>query len=326
MPQSRSSLASAPAVDPAMLRNLDPVTLRLFVAVCEERSIARAAAREALVASAVSKRIAALEHSLGTALLVRGRRGITATAAGEALLSRARELLAAMQRLHAELGEFATGVSGSVRVMASLSVLAEDLPDDIAAFLARHRGVRVSLDERVSQQIVRSVREGVADLGVFWDAVDTEGLRTQPYRSDHLCVAVHPRHAFAARKRVRFAETLGELSIGLAPGGMVDTMLRRHAALAGRALAHRIQVSGLDAACRIVGAGLGIAVLPREAALPHTSASGVVMVPLAEPWAVRRFVVCWRGDDPLSAAARLLLEHLRAQARGSVQQRAQARR
>jgi hypothetical protein len=41
---------------------------------------------------------------------------------------------------------------------------------------------------------------------------------------------------------------------------------------------------------------------------------------------VRRFVVCWRGDDTLSAAARLLLEHLRAQARGSVQQRAQARR
>jgi DNA-binding transcriptional LysR family regulator len=129
---------------------------------------------------------------------------------------------------------------------------------------------------------------------------------------------------FAARKRLRFAETLGELSIGLAPGGMVDTMLRRHAALAGHALAHRIQVSGLDAACRIVGAGLGIAVLPREAALPHASASGVVMVPLAEPWAVRRFVICWRGDDMLSAAARLLLEHLRAQARNSDRPRAQA--
>ena len=51
------------------LRHFDPVTLRLFVAVCEERNIARAAAREALVASAVSKRIAAVERAVGAPLL-----------------------------------------------------------------------------------------------------------------------------------------------------------------------------------------------------------------------------------------------------------------
>ena len=55
-----------------MRRTLDPITLRLFVAVCEERNIARAAAREAIVASAVSKRIAALEQAVGAALVVRG--------------------------------------------------------------------------------------------------------------------------------------------------------------------------------------------------------------------------------------------------------------
>ena len=108
-----------------MRRTLDPVTLRLFVAVCEERNIARAAAREAIVASAVSKRIAALEQAVGTALLVRGRRGIVPTAAGDALLRRSHELLGSMERLHAELSEFAGGAHGSVRVVASLSVLAE---------------------------------------------------------------------------------------------------------------------------------------------------------------------------------------------------------
>ena len=67
--------------------------------------------------------------------------------------------------MHAELSEFATGVHGSVRVVASVSVLAERLPDDIGVFLARYQSVRVSLDERVSTDIVRSVREGAADLG-----------------------------------------------------------------------------------------------------------------------------------------------------------------
>jgi DNA-binding transcriptional LysR family regulator len=304
-----------------MRRTLDPVTLRLFVAVCEERNIARAAAREAIVASAVSKRIAALEQAVGTPLLVRGRRGIVPTAAGEALLRRSHELLASMERLHAELSEFAGGAHGSVRVVASLSVLAEQLPDDIASFLARHQSVRVSLDERVSPEVVRSVREGAADIGVLWDAIDIAGLRTVPYRFDHLCVAVQPSHRFAARKRLRFADTLSEPSIGLAPGGTMDAMLRRQAALVGRTLAHRIQVSSLDAACRIVAAGLGIAVLPREATAPHVSTSGLAMVPLAEAWAVRRFVICSRTDVAPSATARLLVDHLRLQARASTEAR-----
>ncbi|HEX6720022.1 MAG TPA: LysR family transcriptional regulator [Burkholderiaceae bacterium] len=299
-----------------MRRTLDPVTLRLFVAVCEERNIARAAQREAIVASAVSKRIAALEQSVGSALIVRGRRGIVPTAAGEALLRRGHELLGSMERVHAELSEFASGAQGSVRVVASLSVLAEQLPDDIAAFLARYQSVRVSLDERVSPEVVRSVREGAADIGVLWDAADLRGVRTRPYRSDHLCVALHPGHRLARRKRLRFADTLDETSIGVASGGTMDAMLRRQAALLGRTLVHRIQVSSLDAACRIVGAGLGLAVLPREATAPHASAARLAMVPLAEPWAVRRFVLVARTDDALSASARLLLDHLQAKAAG----------
>jgi DNA-binding transcriptional LysR family regulator len=74
-----------------MTRPVDLLTLRLFVAVCEEGSLGRAAAREALVASAVSKRIAAVEQAVGAALLVRGRRGVAPTAAGQALLRQARE-------------------------------------------------------------------------------------------------------------------------------------------------------------------------------------------------------------------------------------------
>jgi DNA-binding transcriptional LysR family regulator len=216
--------------------------------------------------------------------------------------------------VHAELSEFASGAQGSVRVVASLSVLAEQLPDDIASFLARYQAVRVSLDERVSPEVLRSVREGAADIGVLWDAADLHGVRTQPYRSDHLCVALHAAHRLARRRQLRFADTLDEVSIGVAPGGTMDTMLRRQAALLGRSLVHRIQVSSLDAACRIVGAGLGIAILPREASAPHASAARLAMVRLAEPWAVRRFVIVSRPDDALSATARLLIDHLRAQA------------
>jgi DNA-binding transcriptional LysR family regulator len=295
----------------------DPVTLRLFVAVCEERNIARAAEREAIVASAVSKRIAAIEAEVGAPLLVRGRRGIEPTAAGQALLRQAREVLSTMARMHAELSDFATGAQGSVRILAAPSVLAEELADDIGAFLKQHPKVRVSLDERVSPDIVKSVREGTADLGVLWDLSDMGGLHTVPYRRDRLCLAAPLAHPLAKRKRIAFAEALPHVNVAVAPGGMMDRLLQREAARLGQPLVKRMQVSSMDAAARIVAAGLGPAILPREAVLAHSAAQSLALVPLTDPWARRQFVVCLRADGSASAATRLLVDALRAAAAGA---------
>ncbi|WP_418316990.1 LysR family transcriptional regulator [Piscinibacter sakaiensis] len=299
-------------------RHFDPLSLRLFVAVCEERNIARAAAREALVASAVSKRIAAIEQEVGAALLIRGRRGIEPTAAGEALLRQARDMLGTMERMYAELSEFTSGVQGSVRVIASVSALAEKLPDDIAGFLARYQAVRVTLDEAVSRHIVDAVHAGAADLGVLWDVADLTGLQARTYRSDQLCAVLPPKHPLAGRATLLFAETLDHPSIGVAPGSVMEGILRREAALAGQQLVRRVQVSSLDAACRIVAAGLGLAILPRESVAAQAAVAGLVMVPLGDDWARRRFVICARPDKLLSATARLLIDHLGALADRSV--------
>ena len=68
------------------------------------------------------------------------------------------------------------GVHGSVRVVATPAVLAEDLAEDIGAFLDKYPQVRVSTDERVSPEVVRAVREGAAEIGVLWDASDVGEL------------------------------------------------------------------------------------------------------------------------------------------------------
>ncbi|HSB99628.1 MAG TPA: LysR family transcriptional regulator [Burkholderiaceae bacterium] len=297
-----------------MAKTFDPVSLRLFVAVCEERNIARAAEREAIVASAVSKRIAAIESEVGAPLLVRGRRGIEPTAAGQALLRQALEVLSTMARMHAELSDFATGAQGSVRILAAPSVLAEELADDIGRFLQRHPKVRVSLDERMSPEIVKSVREGTADLGVLWDRSDLAGLVTVPYRHDRLCLAAPLSHALARRRHIGFAEALPHVAVGVAPGGMMDRLLQREAARLDSTLVNRIQVSSMDAAARIVAAGLGPAILPREAVRMHASSHKLALVPLTDAWAERRFVVCLRADGSASATTRLMVEALEAAA------------
>jgi DNA-binding transcriptional LysR family regulator len=300
-----------------MRREFDPTTLRMFVAVCEEKNIARAAERENVVPSAISKRIGALEETLGVVLLNRGRRGIQATAAGEALLRQSREILASMERLYSELTEFATGVHGSIRVLASLSALSEFLPDDVGSFLAVHPAVRVSLDERVSPEIVRGVREGSADFGVCWDAGDLAPLETLRYRSDHLCVAVPEGHPLARKKRVAFTDTLGYDHIEIQSGSIIQSTLRRAAAVAGMPLRHRIQTTTFDAACRNVAAGLGVAIVPEEAANAFAQALHLQLVPLTDRWCERHFVICTRKRDAVPSVARLLIDHLHERAAAS---------
>ncbi|MEH2553760.1 DNA-binding transcriptional LysR family regulator [Bradyrhizobium algeriense] len=291
------------------MRNFDPVSLRLFIAVCEERNIAIAARREAIVPSAVSKRISQMEQAAGVALLERGRRGVAVTAAGEVLCRYARESLQLLDRMQAELGAFAEGVQGHVRVFGSKSAVAQFLPEDVSLFAQRYLDVRVSLEEREIWEVVRGVEEGRADIGVCWDAVDMRGLRTLPYHRDHLAVVVHPAHPLARKRSVSFVDTIDYEHVDIAARSIMQTTQRSAAAAAGKQMRYRIQVSTVDAACRIVAAQLAVAIVPAEEASAIQQALGLKVIPLSDKWAKRQFVVLMR-EKGLSLPAQLLVQSL----------------
>ena len=217
------------------MRDLDLTSLRLFVAVCDTRNIARAAEQQALVGSAISKRLAALEDAVGTALLVRRRRGVEPTPAGETLLEHAREILANHARIERDMAAYAAGVRGQVRILATASAIAESLADDVAAFLKQpaHRDIRVDIEERVSTGVVAGVREGHAAVGLCWDAADFGNLHTRPWRSDHLSVVMPRSHPLATQPTLHLAQTLDEEHVNLPPNSAVQLMLRPPAALSG---------------------------------------------------------------------------------------------
>lgn len=294
------------------MHDLDLTTLRLFVATCEHRNIARAGQQQNIGASAISKRLAQLEQTVHAPLLERRRRGVVPTAAGEILLEHARAMLASADRVARDMAAYRHGVIGQVRVLGSMSSIAEFLPDDIASFLksSEHAGIRVDMEERVSPEIVGAVREGLAPLGVCWDAADTEGLQTRPYRSDHLAVLAHPDHAITRLPRCSFAQSLAYEHVGLPASTAVYSMLARASAVAGQPLNYRTVVSTFDASLRCARAGLGIAVVPREVAEPFTTDGSLRMVALTDAWATRRFAICFRDEARLSPSARLLLAHL----------------
>lgn len=298
------------------MNDLDLKSLRLLVAVCDHGNIKQAAAQEHIEPSAISKRIAQLEHALGVALLVRGRRGVVPTPACQAVLEHARTLLFTLERLESDVAAYAGGIKGHVRLVASVSAIAESLLEDVATFMRdpANRAIRVEIEERLSRDVVRLVSEGGASIGVCWDSIDFGGLQRLPYRTDELALAVPPGHVLARHSQLRFDQTLEHDYVGLPPATAVHTMLNRAAARAGRTLSYRVVVSSFDAALRVVAAGLGIGVIPRQVTRGAAAPPGIKVIALTDAWARRRFALCFRDRASLSPAALRLVEDLAAKA------------
>jgi len=293
---------------------LDPVSLNLFIAVVEEGSIAAAAEREHIAAPAVSKRIGALEQTLRTTLLTRHHRGIEPTAAGYALLNLSRRAVNYLDDIHTEMLDFASGTRGQVRVFSNISAITQFLPDDLATFLVDHPAVEIRLEERNSLVTVRSVAENAADVGIFTVEPHAEAVETLPYEQDQLSVVVRRDHDLAGRKGVSFEETLAWDFVGLRTGSAINTQLTQVAQRLQKDFRLRIQVTGFDALCLMVSAGLGIAIAPRSLTKLFVKRLNITEVPLAEAWAHRRIGIAIRNRPSLSPAADALVTHLQARA------------
>lgn len=289
---------------------LDPVSLKLFVAIVEEGTIAEAAEREHLATSAVSKRISELEAALNVTLMRRSNRGIEPTAAGYALVGMARGVLQDLDGIALQMQGYAAGTRGHVRIFANISAITQFLPAEIESFLALHPQVEVRLEERISASIVKAVAENTADVGLITVGDYGHEVEYLPYHSDNLIVVVPTGHPLADKRKLHFKEALQYEFVGAHTGSAINYVLARAAAEAGLALRMRIQVTSYDALCLMVQAGLGIGVLPRQSARLYLKGLKLRGLALAEPWANRELAICVRSYASLPVAARLLVEHL----------------
>lgn len=291
--------------------HLDPLSLKLFVAVVESGSIAGAAERHHIAAAAVSKRMSELEATLRTPLLKRTNKGVDATPAGTAMLAHAHRLLRDMDEIFVEMREWSGGVRGQVRVCANISAITQFLPREIAGFLERYPQVQVRLQERISSTIVKEVLDNEADIGIGIVEGAPEGLELHPYRSDELVLITPTHHPLAACDRVAFADTLAFDYVGLHTGSAINLALARGSMEAEHPLRLRIQVTSYDALSRMVEAGLGIGLMPARVAAQYVTSLGIRAIPLEDAWSRRELRLCVRSYDALTPSAKLLVESLR---------------
>lgn len=293
-----------------LLRKLDLTSLRLFAAVCKERNIARAAAREFIAPSAVSRRIAEIEALIGFPVIYRQSRGIAVTPIGETVLRHAQAIIGSIETLGAELSQYASGAKGNVKLVGNLSAIVQFLPEDIAAFQRVFPEVDIDLEEQSSANVMRSVLEHKADLGICNAIGGAEQFDIRPYRTDRLFLMVPRSHRLAGAAAVGLDDILADSFVGLGSESALTQLLAQQAEARGATLNVHIRVTSLDALCRMVHVGLGIAVVPQQIGEMYLDTLDVRLVPIRDAWSERRLLLISRRNEPLSATAGSLVQFL----------------
>jgi DNA-binding transcriptional LysR family regulator len=289
------------AVDPRQpyaRRVIEARHLRVLRAVAATGSFSAAGRELGCTQPAVSQQMKALEASVGTPLLVRGGRRMHLTEAGAALVRHASGILAGLTAAEEEVAAIAGLRAGRVRLVSFPSGSSTLVPTALAALRAAHPGTRVFLEEAEPPHSVELLRAGDCDVALAFryegaaGAEEWDDLVVRPLLTDRLVALVPQRHRLSGAGHVAIGELAQEPWIAGCPrcrGQLVEVC-------EGAGFTPRIDFATDDcpAVVGLVGAGLGVAVLP-QLALEPVRPRGACTVAL-EP-AVRREIVALTLPD-----------------------------
>lgn len=292
--------------------------LRVLRAVAATGSFSAAGRELGCTQPAVSQQMKALESSVGTPLLVRTGREMRLTQAGEALVRHAAGIIAGLTAAEEEVAAIAGLRAGRVRLVSFPSGSSTLVPTALAALRAAHPGTRVSLEEAEPPESVEKLRAGDCDIALAFryegaaGAEEWDDLVVRPLLRDRLVGLVPERHRLARAGSVAIAELAGEPWIAGCPrcrGQLVEVC--RAAGFVPRI---DFATDDYPAVVGLVGAGLGVAVLP-ELAIESVRPKGARTVTVEPP--VRREIVALTLPDlaQVPAVAATLDQLARAAAR-----------
>ena len=296
-------------------RELNPsrfsfVTLALIVSVVRAGSISAGAKAMNRALAAASKRFADFESYVGVAIFSRLPQGVELTDAGRAIFHNILSILENVELLHRNIEEIGAGGRSHVRIWVSPAAISERIPEELSSFIQDHQDITVELEERDSSEIIKAVRENRADVGIFVDAMNSNGLETRVYCEEQLVVIVPAGHSLARARSTTLAEALKYDFVGLRSGTPLAARVDYESSRLGMTPNFKIQVRGVETMCRMIAAGLGIGILPEAGARRYLDHMGLRSITIDEAWAKRRLFLGYRDEATLRHAARMLVRYL----------------
>jgi DNA-binding transcriptional LysR family regulator len=285
---------------------MDLRQLEHAVAVAEERSFTRAAARLFISQPGLSASIRALERDVGTPLFERTTRQVLVTPAGRTLIESAYRILGELADARRALAAVAGLSSGTLAVGVVQTFRAVDVPATLARFHRDHPGVEVTLREAPTADLLRDVQGGELDVAfVALDARPLPGtLAAVRTFAEPLCLVAAPSHRLAGRATVSLGALREEVFVDFQAGQGLQTVVEAVCSSAGLTRRIGFRVSQMDRVLSLVEQGLGVAIVPAAIA----EGSGLARIDIAPRAPTRELALVSRAREPRNPAARALLD------------------
>ena len=256
--------------------------LRYFVAVAEEGSFSRAAAREHVAQPSLSQQIQKLEAELGERLFDRLSRSVVVTEAGKCLLEYARRILAEIADARRCVDELSREVAGRLSVGAIPTMAPYVLPELVGKFQQRYPKVTLEIHEDTTERLVRRLEDGEVDMSFVSTCDESPALERHSLGKEALLALLPKEHRLAKKKTIKWGDLKSQKFLLLHEMHCLSIQVREF--LSAHDLRPELAVQGaqLGTIARMVAAGMGISLVP-QMMIETEPANGCVTLPFAPP-------------------------------------------
>lgn len=272
--------------------------LRYIVAVAQEKSFGRAAAKCFVSQPALSVAIQKLEEELGTPLFERGKAEVTVTAVGARVVEQAQRVLEEASRIRELAQAGRNQLAGTFKLGVIYTVAPYLLPDLVPALHAIAPGMPLELEENLTDQLESALKTGRLDAAIVALPFAPPGVQTEFLYEEPFQVVVPAEHKWARRKSIHPDELSGEHAILLNVGHCFRDQVLDACPELNRQDVPTARTNSLETIRNMVASGLGVSVLPRDALTPKYHSQLVVPVPFAKPVPTRRVALACRKSFP----------------------------
>lgn len=290
-----------------------PVTikqLRYLVAVADERHFGRAASACNISQPSLSAQIQNLEEVLGVKAFERTKRRVMLTPIGEALVARARRVLAEAEGLVATARKAAVPLTGPFRLGAIPTLAPYLLPRVMPELRAGYPELRLYLREDLTDPLLDRLGEGALDVALIALPSGRPELSERALFDEPFLLATPPGHPLAGRKQVRKADLAGQHLLLLEDGHCLRDHALEVCSLAGPTDQDRFGASSLETLREMVAGNIGVTLMPELFAAGHGPDGAIALIPFAEPPPCRRIGLAWRRSTARGADIALLGDFL----------------
>jgi LysR family hydrogen peroxide-inducible transcriptional activator len=272
--------------------------LRYLVAVAQEKSFGRAAAKCFVSQPALSVAIHKLEDELGALLFERGKSEITVTPVGERVVEQAQRVLEEASRIRELARAGRDQLAGPLKLGVIYTVAPYLIPDLVPVLRKLAPQMPLELEENMTEALETELKSGRLDAAIVALPFAPPGVTTVFLYEEPFQVVVPSEHKWANRKSVRPDELAGEHAILLNVGHCFRDQVLDACPELNRQGVPTARTNSLETVRNMVASGLGVSVLPRDALTPKYHSRLVVPVPFAKPVPSRRVVLAYRKSFP----------------------------